>query len=537
MRREKVSVRVVVAMMLVAAVTNVYASRLQIKNPVVVSMHGQKGYAQISCNVSWDKAWKNDLNCDAVWLFAKYKDSKGIWKHATLKGASPRDFNYSDQSPDLFCAGSHKELGLWVPETKKGAFLFRLKGTGDVVTENVMLGWDISKDRLKIDELRNTEIKVFGVEMVYVPEDKHYVGDPKGKDGPDNCLYTYPDKGAYLIDSEKAIKVDAKDGYLYCDQDNPRSRDDVPFTIPEAFPKGYKAFWCMKYELTSEQYVDMLNTLTRKQQQAHVESDISGDEIKDYYVMTKTEDEKIRQSIVAPKRGNGTDKPVKFYTYAPARACNFIGWADLEAYADWAGLRPVTDLEYEKACRGPEKAESNDYAWGTTYPVRADFFDGADGSGYEKKVPETGLVNCCFHGGIAPFEIAAGKKVPDNPGFEGPVSVGLFENTQHAGIDKRLNDGASYYGIMELSGNCWERIVTFGHPNGRKFKGSHGDGMLNSEGYADVKDWPGKEGKGGGNRGGVWSSPAGKYLFVALRFAGNLPRADRGKNSSIRVGF
>ena len=253
--------------------------------------------------------------------------------------------------------------------------------------------------------------------------------------------------------------------------------------------------------------------------------------------MVNKKNEYLRNSIVCSKKGNGTTEPIDFYTYAPARAVSFIAWSDLTSYADWAALRPITELEYEKACRGTDKAFSKEYAWGLEEPVRADTFDGSDGSGYEKKVPQTGVVNCCFHGGIAPFEIAAGKKIPDNPGFEGPVSIGLFENSRHAGIFRRLNDGASFYGIMELSGNLWERCVSFGHPNGRAFTGIHGNGYLDEEGYADVSGWPGKDGAGAGNRGGVWSSPAGKYLFVALRFAGNNPRGKKGKNSGIRLGF
>ena len=30
----------------------------------------------------------------------------------------------------------------------------------------------------------------------------------------------------------------------------------------------------------------------------------------------------------------------------------YISWPDLLAYADWAALRPITELEYEKAARG-----------------------------------------------------------------------------------------------------------------------------------------------------------------------------------------
>ena len=379
-------------------------------------------------------------------------------------------------------------------------------------------------------------VKAFGFEMVYVPQDTHFIGDPKGPDGPDNCFYTYPNNGAYLIKSEDPILMDKVEGALYCDQDNPRSREDVPFTIPAAFPKGYKAFWIMKYELTSQQFVDFLNTLNRKQQQSMVEADIKGDEIKNYHVKTNSEEEHLRNAIVTAKKGNGTTEPVIFYTYAPARAVNFMSWSNIAAIADWAGMRPITELEDEKACRGPKEAIPNEAAWGTTEAGRVDTFDGADGSGLEKKVPQKGLVNACFGGGIAPFDV--GKKlVPDNPGFEGPVSGEVFENSRHEGIPEKVNDGASYYGVRNLSGNLWERCVTVGHKLGRVYDAQHGDGELDADGFANVSNWPGKDGAGAGNRGGVWSSPAFKYLRFALRFAANFPKSEDGKNSGCRLGY
>ena len=43
----------------------------------------------------------------------------------------------------------------------------------------------------------------------------------------------------------------------------------------------------------------------------------------------------------------------------------YMCWADCATYADWAGLRPMTELEFEKACRGPLKPVPDEYAWGT----------------------------------------------------------------------------------------------------------------------------------------------------------------------------
>lgn len=519
----------------------VFASHLKIDKALVSEVNIERKAAVIQCDVSWDNAWKNDVNSDGVWVFAKFLSPEGTWRRVTLKSASGSQYTYADCAPNRFSRGDDPNAGMLVPDEKKGFFLFRLKGSGSVAAKNVRFAWDYVKDGLTPEQVMKAPVRVFGYEMVYIPKDKHYVGDPKGPDGPDNALYTYPNKGAYLIGSEEPILVDKQDGALFCDQDNPRSRDDTPFTIPKSFPKGFRPFWIMKYELTSQQFCDFLNTLTRKQQQSMVEADISGDEIKNYYVKTNSEEEHLRNAVVCAKKGNGTAEPMKFYTYAPARAVNFMSWANIAAVGDWSGLRPITELEYEKACRGPGEALLNELAWGVPMDDvanigRVETFDGADGSGYEKKVPQKGVVNACFGGGIAPFDVGK-KEKPDNPGFEGPVSGEVFENLRVEGVPERINDGASYYGVRNLSGNVWERCVTIGHELGRAFDAKHGDGELDADGYSNAANWPGKDGAGAGNRGGVWSSPEPKYLRIALRFAANFPKSEDGKNSGCRLGF
>ncbi|HOW43431.1 MAG TPA: SUMF1/EgtB/PvdO family nonheme iron enzyme [Candidatus Omnitrophota bacterium] len=531
-------VLLVAAMLLVPMLA--FASHLKIDNGMVSEINTDRKAAKVQFNLSWDNSWKNETNCDGVWVFAKFLAPDRTWKHVSLTSASGKAFNGVDAAPALFSPGDNPDLGLWIPAEKTGAFIFKTKGSGSVFSRNAVLVWDFARDGLTADQVKKTAIKVFGFEMVYIPRSKFYVGDPKGPDGPDNTLYTYPNNGSYLIKSEEPILVDKVDGALFCDQDNPRSREDTPFTVPQTFPKGFDPFWVMKYELTSQQFCNFVNTLTRKQQQSMVESDISGDEIKNYYVKTNSEEEHLRNAIVVAKKGNGTAEPVKFYTYAPARAVNFMSWSNITAIGDWAGLRPITELEYEKAARGPGQPLVNELAWGVDMdsPLvgRAQTFDGADGSGVEKKVPQTGAVNACFGGGIAPFDVGK-KTVPDNPGFEGPVSGELFENSQHAGIDPRVNAGASFYGVHNLSGNVWERCITIGHQLGRIYDGQHGDGVLAEDGFANVANWPGKDGAGAGNRGGVWSSPAPKYLRISLRFAANFPKSEDGKNSGCRLGF
>ncbi|MBK6364893.1 MAG: hypothetical protein IPF52_15970 [Saprospiraceae bacterium] len=71
----------------------------------------------------------------------------------------------------------------------------------------------------------------------------------------------------------------------------------------------------------------------------------------------------------------------------------------------------------------------------------------------------------------------------------------------------RVQSGASYYGIMELSGNLWERPVTVGNPTGRDFSGN-GDGVVSNVGNANYPWWPGINAIGVGVRGGGWASVA-----------------------------
>jgi formylglycine-generating enzyme required for sulfatase activity len=511
-------------------------ARLKIQQPVLTLLDSGEKTAHICFTAGWDDAWKNEINCDGVYLFAKYRAADGTWRHVDLKSPSGADFNYTNQAPTGFSAGSQAGLGLWVPVAKKGMFLFLTQGAGSVRTDQIRMVWDLSRAQIG-GPVEKTEVRVFGVEMVYVPQDNHYVGDPLGPKGPQNCLFTYPDNGAWLVNSEEPITVDAKEGRLFCKQDNERSRDEVPFVIPAAFPKGYKAFWYMRYGLNCQQYVDFLNSLTRQQQAAHVRSDISTDTIENYFVMVNANVEKFRQSIVCLRKGHGTEKPVTFYTYAPMRACNAIAWKDVAAYAAWSGLRPVTDFEFEKACRGPLAAVPFECAWGTHQAGRVETFSGPDGSGQEIKVPTSGLVNACFGNGIAPFEAVAGKTQPDNPGLEGAVTCGLFANTRHEGIPQRINDGASYYGCLELSGNLWEPVVTFGHPVGRAYTAAHGNGTLSEDGLAHVPGWPNESGAGCGVRGGVYRSPDATFLAVALRFAGAHTKSEPRYNGGIRVGF
>jgi formylglycine-generating enzyme required for sulfatase activity len=177
-------------------------------------------------------------------------------------------------------------------------------------------------------------------------------------------------------------------------------------------------------------------------------------------------------------------------------ACNYLSWADLAAYLDWAALRPMTELEYEKAARGTLAPVANEYAWGS-----ASIITGATGisnAGLTNETASNVGANCAY-GGAA--------------GVQGPMRVGNFGQ----GVNTRTGVGASYYGIMDLSGNLWERPVTVGNAAGRAFTGVHGNGVIDATGNADASNWPNTTATGAGFRGGHWNSNA-VFLRVSDRY-------------------
>lgn len=199
----------------------------------------------------------------------------------------------------------------------------------------------------------------------------------------------------------------------------------------------------MKYEPSAQQYANFLNSLPQKMVAIR---DIS------------------RAEGYVEQGGAIYFKNGQFQTPYPEKTCQFMGWNDAMAFADWAGLRPMTELEFTKAARGPGKPLPGEFPWNSSQKAQI------------QRMPN-----------------ASGVLEMRNGWTENRLS----ENT-------RVFFGASYYWVMDLAGSMWERVVSIGHPKGRSFIGTHGDGVLSPEGEATNKDWPyaSDEGGGFGFRGG-----------------------------------
>ncbi len=58
----------------------------------------------------------------------------------------------------------------------------------------------------------------------------------------------------------------------------------------------------------------------------------------------------------------------------------------------------------------------------------------------------------------------------------------------------RISAGATYYGVLDMTGNVNEYMVASGGLAGRSFTGINGNGELNANGEADEDYWPGING-------------------------------------------
>ena len=208
------------------------------------------------------------------------------------------------------------------------------------------------------------------VEMVYIPEVAFYAGSGGSEDG---HFHVGNDVNTpYLITSEGQITIGTGVGELYYLSGTYSGDQTGP--IPAAFPKGYAAFYCMKYEITQEQYKEFLNCLDRTQQNSRTYTDISGTSTSNVFVLTNTSTITYRNNIKCDASFPATGA-ITFYNdldndgiYDEANdgqgvAAYNINPDDLLAYLDWSGLRPMTDLEYEKACRGTATSVADEYAW------------------------------------------------------------------------------------------------------------------------------------------------------------------------------
>ncbi len=485
MKKRTITLFTALALLLFAG--SVAANNINVSNIRVTGQNTTAGennpanYTLVQFDLSWENSWRTSSapnNWDAAWVFVKYRVGSGDWQHAWLNNTGHSSGTGTSATIDA---------GLLTPGTAfhattnpaLGVFIYRsADGTGNFSITGAQLRWNYGANG--VADNATVDVKVFAIEMVYVPAGNFYVGSGGTET---SAFYMYPTTtNPYQITGEGAITVGTTDGNLYYPSSTYGGDQSGP--IPANFPKGYAAFYCQKYEISQQQYVDFLNTLTSAQ------------------ASTRYPNATTNRHAITVSGG-------VYSTTNPYVACNFLSWMDGAAYSDWAGLRPMTELEFEKACRGLETPVANEYAWGTATVA---------GNAYtlenDNATNEGIASNYSTSTGNASYDITDGS-------IDGPLRVGIF--AANADNQGRITAGASYYGIMELSGNLWERAVTVGNATGRDFTGLHGNGALSTNGHANETAWPGLTSgevtgaTGSGFRGGIWDTGA-TYMRVSGRF-------------------
>ena len=437
----------------VLSYAELHAGDLEIKNIRFVNRQNLGLQPHVLFDLSWKNAWKNDKNHDAVWIFTKFNNNP--WAHPKIDTDGHAIIkNRIAGCPDPVIKASKDSMGLWiyVDEAYRGDINVKVKINLD--TSNQQIKWPMPRD-----------FKVYGLEMVYIPAGPFFVGDPSPASENYASLFESDTagnrKGAFYIDSEEEIIIGKGNSNLYYWSEEEIYNGDQKGPIPAAYPKGTNAFYLMKYELSQGNYADFLTQLPDNW--SYLLSPIGG---KNYY----------------KKKGSIYQKNGKYFAKANQRPMNYISFTDGLAYSDWAGLRPITELEYEKAARGPSSPHSGYFVWGTDNYNRLERYVDVDGQ----------------------------------------VINGNGYNEKDLTDDNRDIFGASYYWVMDLSGSLWEKVITIGNPIGRSFKGTHGDGLLEF-GKATNKDWPQSNDEEGG-----FGYRGGGYYDIGTEYSDYNPHSPTG---------
>lgn len=438
---------------LFAILTFLFAFHVQANNLVIgtPTISGRT----ISFTIQWDNSWRVSpapSNWDAVWVFVKRQacdqPNENPWLHEVLASSGHS------------VTGSQLQVDL--PADKRGVFIRRnADGIGNITqsTVTLTLASDVNSDN----------IGLFGMEMVNVPQGNFYVGDGRTdlngfSDGNSNnpLLIT----ASLQTNGLGANTVYQKNGY------------GSTVALPATFPLGYNSFYCMKYEITTAQYTAFLNTLTYNQQLRMQEDPNStpptspiGTPMNQHlgYSIEVMTPGVSTINLTPAIYGNDANNNNVYNEEDDGLALPVsIRVKDFLAFLDWSALRPMTEFEYEKACRGPVTPLLNEFAWGTTDSYNVNWYWNRINRNTKNEVLN-----------IAPLG-------PQNFGMGMVSRVGIAATP----TSDRLHAGATYYGIMDMTANVFERAVGGYNFDYSGFTTVNGDGNLDSYGFANVVGWP-----------------------------------------------
>ncbi len=409
--------------------------------------------------ISWENSWKVTAppsNHDAVWIFIKRAEcsSPTDWQHTFVSMNKTRHYAGSPLEP--YCDTFSVKPSGYTEKVSAGLFLRRSSvGSGNISNVEV-------KVRLKGITSNNYNFSVFALEMVWINTEGFYLGDNQSGatgNGSYKCWGTSNGTaayGPYYVGNNNAISVANTSGNLWAQADG--STSITAGTIPATYPKGYLGFYCMKNEMTQQMLADFFNYAPQQTYTTYWNSNNIAFKTSNSYgqelVSSGWGNVKFKYPFRSALLGDtlsGSSSPWRKFNYL--NGTNFSVFILAWTILDWCGLRPMTELEYEKICRGPKIPIQKEYAWGTAsvtafrpsnptaYPPGPDTLNFGT-------ISETHRTNLGFGYGIA-----VSNKNADETGKV--YRSGFAAKT---GTD-RTASGASYYGVMDMTGNAGEFVA------------------------------------------------------------------------------
>lgn len=489
--------------------------------------YNSDAWTYIDFNVRWNNSWRDNENFDCAWLFVKYYDVDNCrWKHAWLS-TTDNDHTITDAGGGTNPAYIQVEMSNVsgaIGDKAMGAIVYRQKEGSGNNNWNVRLRWEYGTEATHFVKLSDVKtVKVFGFEMVYIPTDAFYLGDLNTKtdlgyshhfqhyyspwpvkvisNRPIYCGYKSSTSSKFHWNNNATPVFDTilmgkrywwtwADGYedigfCYGEQNSPNNS----YAFPVNYPKGYNAIYCMKTEVTQNLYCEFLNTLYNLAPDHKRYPNKYGS----YRFNIRWSGEKF----ICDASGRGTGTEVDDGGWV---ALNWVSYNDMLMFLDWCALRPMTEMEYEKICRGPMIPTPREYAWGNNQITPP---SGIKNKNTAQEYYGTGN---CMYGFNSPVEAT-----------DGPTRPGSFAKTANS---TRQASGATYYGVFDMSGNVWELVVSANDCRDETKNYSqyvHGIGDLDDNDSTTIETWRAlsnemmihddqSSGHAFGKRGGAWDT-------------------------------
>ena len=380
------------------------------------------GFTIAENNVSTGVSTNGGAYNTADWIFVKFSTAAGAdgtWNHATLTGGTV------DAGATLAAATDNR--GVFLNHTAVSAYW----------TAGTTVTWNMAADGVALSKVR---VKVFAISMVKVPTGS-FVYNVANFGGSAANNYN---SGVQATISGPGTTTGS-------------GTNNLPNGAPVGWPNGYNSFYIGRYEITQGQYADFLNAVHSST--AAVYHYTGG--LANGHNMTNT----------------GT-YPNKYAAVDPNAAKNYLAPWQTYGYLSWAGLRPPTEMELEKASRDLFP-DARVYPWGDTPPDTVTYAPPNEGGTLRRRYMN-------FRGSGS------------GDGALGPVvDVGRYMSGDV--YRSAAETGASPWGVADLSGSVFEI----------QFNCSYAGVPANGSGTAYwPASWPAPESSGMGEHGRHWDLDA-----------------------------